>query len=36
MKRNNIRIDGREFVNSYTYQELVDRSLFELETKWFE
>lgn len=36
MKRYNIRIDGSESVNSYTYQELVDMGLFELETNGIE
>ncbi len=36
MKRYNIRIDGRESVDSYTYQELVDMGLFELETNGIE
>lgn len=36
MKRYNISIDGSESVNSYTYQELVDMGLFELETNGIE
>lgn len=36
MKRYNIRIDGSESANSYTYQELVDMGLFDLETNGIE